>query len=171
MSFSGFVCWQPECLKDVIVADAVTPSPAVFLATHTPIELYRREFGDSGASQRCSEEEFLQDFLREDADMLLLPITGASGRGKSHLVRWLQARVPPTASRRIVYIPKYQTNLRGVIEEILRGMEGEAATALRSQLAQAADNVDEGTAPDRLLDALAIRVGPTLPITGRRLDM
>jgi hypothetical protein len=159
VSFSGFVCWRPECLKDVIVADAVTPSPAVFLATHSPIELYRREFGDSGASQRCDEEDFLQDFLREDADMLLLPITGASGRGKSHMVRWLQARVPATPGRRIVYIPKYQTNLRGVIEEILRGMDGEAATALRLQLAHAADNIDEGTAPDRLLDALAIRVG------------
>lgn len=157
MSFSGVVCWNPEHVKDVIVADAVTPSHAVFLATHTPIHLTRQEFG-GGAGTPCTEEDLLRDFLRSDVPMHLLPITGASGRGKSHLVRWLQARIPASEDQKVVYIPKYQTNLRGVIEEILRGMEGEAATSLRLQLAQAAGSIDEDTAPDRLLDALAIRV-------------
>ena len=53
-----------------------------------------------------------------------MPIIGESGTGKSHLVRWLHLRTAGPSGRRVVYIPKYGTNLRRVIELILSDMDG-----------------------------------------------
>ena len=43
-SFRGFVCWSPARVNETIVVDAVNSSPAVFLATHRPSQMLRRDF-------------------------------------------------------------------------------------------------------------------------------
>ena len=87
-----------------------------------------------------------------------MPIIGESGTGKSHLVRWLHLRLPVDPRRRLVYIPKYGTNLRRVIELILTDMEGEEVDELRRELDKAVDSLDEAGAPSRLLYELAASI-------------
>ncbi|MEZ4299003.1 MAG: protein DpdH, partial [Polyangiaceae bacterium] len=158
MSFAGHLCWRPEGVDDIVVYDAVMPSEAVFLATHTSSPILRGEFQSTDMGTRCTEEELLSHLLDTPGHLLFVPIVGQSGRGKSHLVRWFRVNIPPSDARHVVYIPKYNTNLRGVVEEILRGLPGTAADKLREDLARAADDVDESTAPEKLLYALALRV-------------
>ena len=73
-------------------------------------------------------------------------------------MRWLQVRVPSDRTRKVVYIPKYETNLRKVIELILSGMTGEAIDGLRQELEEATSSIDEGLAPDRLLNELSTSI-------------
>ena len=158
MSFAGHLCWKPEAVGDVVVYDAVTPSDAVFLATHTSAPILRSQFQSTDVGSPCTEDELLRSFIETPADLILAPIIGQSGRGKSHLVRWLQINIPESPSRHVVYIPKYNTSLRGVIEEVLRNLSGPAAAKLRTDLATAAEDVDDSSAPEKLLYAIALRI-------------
>ena len=143
-----------------MVVDAATPSEAVFLATHQPARVLRREFASwMEGGQPVGEDQVLEDFLVADTGgLLLLPIIGDSGSGKSHLVRWLRAKVPKDPAQHLVYIPKFNTSLRGVIHLILEGMEGQDFDEVRLELSRAVDSLNENTAPRELLDRLALRV-------------
>ena len=156
--FQGYVCWTPANVNETVVVDAVNPSPAVFLATHRTSQMLRRDFSAAEGGTLIDEEQLLQDFLAPNPGLLFLPIVGESGTGKSHLVRWLHLRLPHDDSRKVVYIPKYGTNLRRVIELILSDMTGDAVVDLRSELGKAADSLDEAGAPSRLLNELAASI-------------
>lgn len=156
--FKGHLCWEPSDVKETVFVDAASPSEAVFVATHQPPVILRRPFGAHEGGRRVTEHDLLREFMRPDADMILLPILGEAGTGKSHLVRWLYAHQDKDdPRRRVIYVPKQGTSLRHVLYLILDGMEGAEAAALRSELDDAQD-LDERTAPDDLLDALARRV-------------
>jgi hypothetical protein len=157
-SFAGYVCWVPSYVNETIVVDAVNSSPAVFLATHQPSQMLRRDFSAPAGGALIDEEQLLQEFLAPNPGLLFLPIIGDSGTGKSHLVRWLHLRLPEDPKRRVVYIPKYGTNLRRVIELILSDMAGDAVIELRRELDKAVDSLDEAGAPRRLLNELAASI-------------
>jgi hypothetical protein len=156
--FRGYVCWTAANVDETVVVDAVNPSPAVFLATHRPSQMLRRDFSATEGGTLIDEEQLLQDFLASNPGLFFLPIIGESGTGKSHLVRWLYLRLPPMDSHKVVYIPKYGTNLRRVIELILSDMTGDAVDGLRSELDKATDILDEAGAPSRLLNELAASI-------------
>src|SRR6478736_1324473 len=79
-----------RCIK----REAETASEAVLLAVHQPMLLTVRNAGSSHETE-VGESEFLEAFLNKDLPegILLQPITGASGAGKSHLIRWLAAQL------------------------------------------------------------------------------
>lgn len=157
--FRGYQCWTGQHVNDTVVVDAVNSSPAVFLATHRPTPVFRRDFSTySSGGSLIDEEQLLDEFLGPNPGLLFLPIIGEAGTGKSHLVRWLQVRVPTGRTRKVVYIPKYETNLRQVIELILSDMTGEAIDGLRRELEEATGSIDERLAPDRLLNELSTSI-------------
>lgn len=107
-----------RCIK----AEAESASDAVILAVHQPMPLVRRDEG-SGIESQASEQELLEAFLSEDLPQgtLLMPITGPSGSGKSHLVRWLAAQLgrdPRACDMHVIRIPK-SASLRYVVECVL----------------------------------------------------
>ena len=157
-TFEGFVCWSPAHVNETIVVDAVNSSAAVFLATHRPSQMLRRDFSAAAGGVLIDEEQLLKEFLAPNPGLLFVPIVGESGTGKSHLVRWLHLRLPEDAGRRVVYIPKYGTNLRRVIELILSDMTGDAVEELRRELDRAVDSLDKAGAPPRLLNELAASI-------------
>lgn len=157
-SFQGFVCWSAADVNDTIVVDAVNSSAAVFLATHRPSQMLRRDFSVAAGGVLIDEEQLLEEFLAPNPGLLFVPIIGESGTGKSHLVRWLHLRLPEDPGRRVVYIPKYGTNLRRVIELILSDMTGDTVDELRRELDRAVDSLDEAGAPPRLLNELAASI-------------
>jgi hypothetical protein len=120
--------------------------------------MLRRDFAATSGGTLIDEEQLLREFLAPNPGLLFLPIIGDSGTGKSHLVRWLHLRLPLDPTRRIVYIPKYGTNLRSVIELILADMEGPAIAELRDELDKAVDSLDEAGAPTRLLNELSATI-------------
>jgi hypothetical protein len=120
--------------------------------------MLRRDFAATSGGTLIDEEQLLVEFLAPNPGLLFLPVVGESGTGKSHLVRWLHLRLPADDQRKVVYIPKYGTNLRQVIELILSNMTGHAVDELRGELDKAVDSLDEAGAPPRLLNELAATI-------------
>jgi hypothetical protein len=153
--FAGYACWTPSAVEEVIRYEAVAPSDPVFLSTHHPCKILKRPIGATSGGVAVSEEDVLLTFLTTRTDLLLMPVIGQPGTGKSHLIRWLKARLPESDDRRLIYVPKDGTSLRRVIELILEKMEGPEASALHEALNRSADRFNEIEAPTALLDALA----------------
>jgi hypothetical protein len=112
-----------RCIK----SEAEAASDEVLLAVHQQFPLAYLKVGPDGkvvseSRQGASEDDLLQHLLGSAPEgSLVVPITGASGVGKSHMIRILDARLRrlPDASRYLVIrIPK-SASLRRVVELIL----------------------------------------------------
>ena len=80
--FKKVVCWKQEMLPEVMDTEALQVKKHIFLATHHPVKMYRRQqmhgrFSDSA----YDEASFLQDFLARP-NFIFVPILGNSGTGK-----------------------------------------------------------------------------------------
>src|SRR3954454_15050710 len=125
------LCWSAAKASQVVHPDvaALTPgnteSDAVFLATHSPSRL-RRYIGSVPQDQIVDEQALLDDFVTRLAkdvnDNTVIAVTGGSGTGKSHVVRWLHARLPARDDLRVLYVPKRLTNLRELLRVVVEGL-------------------------------------------------
>lgn len=127
-----------ECL----VSEAESADDAVFLAVHQPMRLTRIPHGVSHAEPEVrSEEDLLQALLIPEPPQgtLVVPIIGATGVGKSHMIRWLDAHLrlrPDSVRRHVVRIPK-SASLRRVLELVLEGRQEPHYVVLRQKLTSA----------------------------------
>jgi hypothetical protein len=161
MTFSKYVCWQPEMVRKVMDVEATQPEDHIFLATHHPIKMYRQDLTEAQSRIPYDENSFLNDFLGTP-DFSFVPVLGTSGTGKSHLIRWLYTRLKSICIEphyRVLLIPKVGTNLKDIIERILTGIEGSEFEEYRSRLRQAANTLTVAEACEQLLANLAIAVG------------
>jgi hypothetical protein len=144
--------WPPAThCHECFITEAETADDAVFLAVHQPMRVVRHRHGVTNATPEIKcESDVLEAFLDPDppSGTLVLPITGGSGVGKSHLIRWLDANLrlrPDRKKRHVVRIPK-SASLHGVLELILKGRKEAHYSALREKLVGA-------RMPTKLLDA------------------
>jgi len=116
-----------EEVNNCIKSEAESVSDEVLIAVHQQFPLAYSIVGPDGkviADKRSisTEDELLDHLLGSAPEgSLVVPITGASGIGKSHLIRLLDARIRhhPNAKRYLVIrIPK-SASLRRVVELIL----------------------------------------------------
>jgi hypothetical protein len=159
-----FVCWNAGAVHETIVDDAPRGAPAVFAAVHRPMRILRKTIrtrhGEEGTA--VSEQDVLADLFSSGEEDRFIPITGDSGTGKSHLIRWLDDHKPDDPRFHVVYISKRGTSLRKVIDTILDGMDDSGApnaerfAELRRQVAEAASGLDRETAPLRLLNEVGM---------------
>jgi hypothetical protein len=110
------------CIKN----EAETADVSILLAVHQPSPLVQRSAA-TGNLSATTEKELLDAFLTDNVPTgaLLMPITGPSGVGKSHIVRWLDAQLQRSALRNklhIIRIPK-SASLRTVVELILEPLK------------------------------------------------
>lgn len=163
MIFSKYVCWRPEMLRKVMDVEATQPEDHIFLATHSPIKMYRQGLTEAQSKVAYDEEQFLQDFLATP-DFVFVPVLGTSGTGKSHLIRWLYTRIRSIRKvphYRVLLIPKVGTNLRDIIGLVLKDMEGDEFDEYRERLDKATNSLTEAQAREQLLSNLAIAIGPS----------
>lgn len=111
----------PEEINRCILQEAETLHDAVLLAVHKPTPISFRPV--DGQKQETNEEDLFQHLITENvqAGTHVMAITGASGVGKSHMVRILAARLQnmnQDGRYVIVRIPK-SASLRRVVELIL----------------------------------------------------
>ncbi len=145
-----------RCIK----REAETASEAVLLAVHQPMPLAVHNAGSQHKSA-VGEREFLDAFLTTDLPegILLQPVTGASGAGKSHLIRWLAAQLERDARAKrmvVVRIPK-TASLRTVVELILEPLAKDRRfKQARADLHKAVDEVTPETASIRLAGGIEI---------------
>jgi hypothetical protein len=170
--FSRFVCWYPDRVSAVMNTEALSTPPEVFLATHSPMPLYRGELSSRDGEtvlRDYSENQFLDDFLAPE-DFSFVAVLGGAGTGKSHLVRWIATRLQEKKGRRVLLIPRAGTSLHAILRLILKDIEGERFDEYRKRLATATTALSLVEARVRLLENLAIAVGNTDSVEGTVTD-
>jgi hypothetical protein len=129
------------CIKN----EAETAAESVLLAVHRKVEFLVEL---SGQESQKNEDQLLKEFLTPNvpSGALIMPILGASGIGKSHVVRWLQAMIQrqrDSSKYHIIRIPK-TANLRKVVELILGPLKkNKNYEKIRRDLDEAVQNVTE----------------------------
>lgn len=144
-----------HCIK----AEAEGAHDAVLLAVHQPSPLSYRTIG-SNETTVTTEDALYEYFTTPNVPMgaHVVPITGASGVGKSHLVRMLAARLQSDedANRFVVIrIPK-SASLRRVVELILEPLPDEGYASVKQEFKKAMAGVDMATATIRFQAQLEI---------------
>lgn len=142
-----------ECLR----TEAETVDEALLLAVHEPTTLLRRA-AQTGVERAADEAALLYELMRPvtDGSAVVIAITGASGVGKSHMVRWLRAQLERHSRRQelvVVSIPK-TASLRRVVELILEPLASEEYEALKRELARSCEQLTPSTASELLAAAL-----------------
>lgn len=144
--------YWPEAsnVNDCIKNEAETADVAVLLATHQPLTFIARNAGSNIETQK-SEQDLLDAFISDNVPegFLLFPITGPSGVGKSHVIRWLDAQLRRSAKKELLHIiriPK-SASLRKVVELILEPLAGDPEyESSRSDFTKAVSQVDKNAA-------------------------
>lgn len=165
-AFAGYVCWTRAAVDDTINTEAVHADRAVFLATHRPLAIIRRGWGSTDQGEQVDEETVLDDFIHRPptGGVVLMPIRGESGTGKSHLVRWVKENLPLDApNQRVIYLRKTDTNLAAVVNALLIDLEGPPFDDIRSRVSRNIGQYDPEQLPHELLDRLALAVQFSTP--------
>ena len=124
-----------EEINACIKHEAEGAHDAVLLAVHRPSPLSYKLIS-SGEKFDASEEELFKYLVSEDvpSGTHVVPITGSSGVGKSHMVRILNARlqsINEDGRYVVIRIPK-SASLRRVVELILEKLPEEEYAQVRA---------------------------------------
>jgi hypothetical protein len=151
----------PAEVDRCIRTEAETIDEAVLLAVHEPVRILKRSAG-AGAVEEKTEEDLLDALLADSGDgsAVIVSLTGPSGVGKSHMVRWLGAQLARHARHDdllVILVPK-TAGLRHVVELILEPLRGSDYDALRAKLSTAIESISMEEAPIRLATELALQL-------------
>lgn len=134
-----------EEIDNCIKPEAESVHESVLLSVHQPLPMLKKPTNRQHVIE-TTEAELLKEFLTSNlpTGTLLIPITGSSGSGKSHMIRWLHAQLIRTDESgqrmHIIRIPK-SASLRSVVEKILQPLNGEAYDGLCHEFQKAVDEV------------------------------
>ena len=148
-------------INQCIRTEAETADDAVLLAVHEPMPLKVREVG-TGQEEEKTEQDLLDALMvaADDGSAIVLAITGDSGVGKSHMIRWLHAQLQrhPRRDRLVIVLVPKTASLRQVVELMLAPLEGEAYAKLRQELGRVTESLGPESASRMLATALTIEL-------------
>lgn len=142
-----------EEINNCIKAEAETNDESLILAVHQKMSISKINLNKLNDEEICSEENLLKYFLSNDymsEGFLLVPITGISGAGKSHAIRWLNANLKKLDAENkksyIIKIPKTAT-LKNVVERILEPLKNNSEyKSIYEDLNKVSEEITEETA-------------------------
>lgn len=118
-----------ERLAAVVKPDSITASQGDFLATHVEIKklVLLNKFEFVPTSQKyTSEEDIYKRFIINPTNRhQFIVVYGQSGTGKSHLIRWFEARykVDRPDDEVVLFIRRSDNTLKGTIRQLLEKPE------------------------------------------------
>lgn len=118
-----------ERLAAVVKPESITASQGDFLATHVEIKklVLLNEFKDDPTSQKyTSEEDIYKRFIINPTNRhQFIIVYGQSGTGKSHLIRWFEARYRADRpdDEVVLFIRRSDNTLKGTIRQLLEKPE------------------------------------------------
>ncbi len=116
-------------VEECILTEAESLSGSLLMAVHEPMRLIKRQH-TTGDEQSADEQALFEFLLKHNRP---IPITGAAGVGKSHIIRWLGAqlkRQPDADKYRIIYIPK-SSSIADVVHLLIDGLDGDVYDEIR----------------------------------------
>lgn len=147
---------REENVTACILTEAESLADSQLLAVHEPMRLDCVEFHTRKAKQ-VGEGALLEFLLKHNRP---LPLIGASGVGKSHLVRWIHAQLKRREDRakyHIIRIPK-NASLPRVLTTILEGLEGEEYQRIREKV----NGVGQLLIPENVAEHIALKLRQAL---------
>lgn len=166
-AMAEFRCWSAENIAQTVFSDigALTgDADCIFLAAHTPTDLEHRKGAELGGSS--GESRVLEALLSRVGDVernTLVAVTGSSGSGKSHVVRWVRANLPPSDTRfQVLYVPRAVQTLRELLRKVIEGLPGVEGADLMKRVDSAFAGVKPGELQERLLSEMKIALNWTL---------
>lgn len=171
MPFTNYLCWNPDIASDRLDTEAEQHSQDFFTAIHSPISAQRMFYkapGDASAGilspgDFMSEQSILEEFMNKSENFdgnILMPIIGASGSGKTHLIKWLKANIKNTEKRKVLLIPRINISLKKIINLMLNNLTGDEFDKYRNELLHAPnENIDHDQNKDQLISQFANSIG------------
>ena len=167
-SMTKFRCWNAESVAKTVFSDIGALSSnadAVFLAAHTPVELAHRKGPEIG-SAGSGEAQVLDALTSRIGDLernTLVAVTGGSGSGKSHVVRWVHSHLDRDDKRyHVLYVPRAVQTLRELLRRIIEGLPGVEGSDLMNRVDAAIANVRPGELQERLINEIRIALNWTI---------
>lgn len=114
-----------ERISAIVKPDSITAAQGDFLATHVPIKrlrlLHKFELTPTGGTE-CTEESVYEEFVRNPENRhQFIVVYGQSGTGKSHLIRWFEARfrAQMPEDEVVLFVRRSDNTLKGTIRQLL----------------------------------------------------
>jgi hypothetical protein len=142
-------CW-PQGQDALVVADVAAQSERILLAVHQPpplrqmpVPLPGRRHEAEAQSREATQEDLLDQLIQVETreHTLVIPIVGVPGTGKSHLIKWLRAAIPPRRDLIIRHVPREGTSLPEVVRILLEGLEGGRFDEIRQSMDMARSDI------------------------------
>jgi energy-coupling factor transporter ATP-binding protein EcfA2 len=179
-SMAEFRCWSATQIAQTVFSDIGALSgdaDSIFLAAHTPMDLEHRKGAELGGGS-TSEARVLAALTSRIGDVernTLVAVTGSSGSGKSHVVRWVRAHLPSDDPRfRVLYVPRAVQTLRELLRRVIEGLPGVEGADLMKRVDSAFTGVKPGELQERLVSEMKIALNWTLddhaPYDGETAD-
>lgn len=113
-------------LKDVLNVDSINSTQADFLATHIPLRkiAVTNDLSGTQVSEYISEDEVFNKYF-DNSDIYnehqLIVVDGSSGSGKSHFIRWIEAKLSASDVQNdvVLMIRRSDNTLKGTIKQFL----------------------------------------------------
>lgn len=164
----GFRCWSANSVADTVYSDIGTlaeSADALFLAAHSPVDLEHRKGAELG-DLTSGEATVLDALTRQLGDVernTLVAVTGGSGSGKSHVVRWVRAHLPDDETRyRLLYVPRAIQTLRELLRRVIEGLPGVQSAELMQRVDSAISGIRPGEFQDRLVSEMELALKWTI---------
>jgi hypothetical protein len=124
-----FTCWRPASVSETVFTDIGAlsrSSDAVFLAAHTPSRVTHLRGPGETIGAGGGETQVLAALLDDVGTYpsnTLIAVTGNSGTGKSHIVRWVYAQLRQSRPNlHVLYVPRELSNLRDLLRTLVKGL-------------------------------------------------
>lgn len=114
-----------ERIAAVVRPDSITASQGDFLATHVAIKrihlLNKFDIAPSGGKNFSEDAVYKRFVLNPDNRHQFIAVYGQSGTGKSHLIRWFEARYQydKPENEVVLFIRRSDNTLKGTIRQLL----------------------------------------------------
>jgi len=146
-----------ENIFDCIKTEAEELSDHTLLSVHEPMHL--KKYNEKGTKDNATENDLLKHFLKIERP---IPIVASAGMGKSHLIRWLHAKlkiqkIVSDEKWQIVRLPK-NASLRQTLNLLLEGLEGEIFEQARKRVDQVGSALNEQQVADLFVTFMSHRV-------------
>ncbi|WP_035278499.1 ATP-binding protein [Actinokineospora spheciospongiae] len=158
-SMKGYRCWESEAVRQTVYSDIgalPADADALFLAAHTPMSL-EHPHGRAVAGEGAGERDVLNALRESVGDQernTLIAVTGGSGAGKSHVVRWVHANLDLDENRyHVLYVPRAIQTIRELLRRIVEGLPVDGGQFME-RIDAAVGGVGKDELKDRLLEGM-----------------
>ncbi|MFI6064650.1 AAA family ATPase [Micromonospora sp. NPDC051227] len=170
-----FRCWTNGDVRQTVYSDiGALPSDAdaVFLAAHTPMVVSHPK-GEQLPGDSSDERQVLRALQAAIGDPdrnTLIAVTGESGAGKSHVVRWVNANLDPDPRYHVLYVPRAVQTIRELLRRIVNGLPGGGGQDLMKRVDAAVGKTTPAELQDRLLEEMRLALTWTLELQAVHKD-